>query len=235
MRERESPRGKLGVKKRGELRSRRSSRSTTGEKKNHYFSLSLSCSFISLPPPPQHTTHGDPHLARHRRRPPGPDRHRLLGHRHVHAGAAPGPAALPAPVQGADARGAVDAGAGRRGAFGPVRAGARLGVDVVLGEGGAPAGEHQDGGAGIDRGRERKRRGRERDWNSSSPSQSIDRLFLFVRPLDLLSTPSKKKKTQIQVSKPAAQAAVDAKGSYGAGVGEEWLGWMPVMWALRLV
>ena len=45
----------------------------------------------------------------------------------------------------------------------------------------------------------------------------------------------KKKKTQIPVSKPAAQAAVDAKGSYGAGVGEEWLGWMPVMWALRLV
>ena len=38
-----------------------------------------------------------------------------------------------------------------------------------------------------------------------------------------------------QVSKPAAQAAVDAKGSYGVGVGEEWIGWMPVMWALRLV
>ena len=38
-----------------------------------------------------------------------------------------------------------------------------------------------------------------------------------------------------QASRPAAQAAVAAKGSYGVGVGEEWMGWMAVIWALRMV
>ena len=32
---------------------------------------------------------------------------------------------------------------------------------------------------------------------------------------------------------PAARAAVAAKGSYGCGAGEEMMGWLPVLWALR--
>jgi len=35
------------------------------------------------------------------------------------------------------------------------------------------------------------------------------------------------------VSKEAAQAAEAAKGSYGVGIGEEWMCWLPVTWALR--
>lgn len=62
---------------------------------------------------------------------------------------------------------------------------------------------------------------------------------LFIIDLFFPLTPffSSKTNRQLsnQVSKPAAQAAVEAKGSYGVGVGEEWIGWMPVMWALRLV
>lgn len=38
-----------------------------------------------------------------------------------------------------------------------------------------------------------------------------------------------------QVSRPAAEAATNAKGSYGVGCGEEWMGWMAVIWALRVV
>ncbi|GMH35791.1 hypothetical protein BSKO_03659 [Bryopsis sp. KO-2023] len=37
----------------------------------------------------------------------------------------------------------------------------------------------------------------------------------------------------IQVSRRAAQAAVQAHGSYGSGCGEEWLGWLPVVMGLR--
>ena len=38
---------------------------------------------------------------------------------------------------------------------------------------------------------------------------------------------------QAQVSKEAAEAAEAAKGSYGFGIGEEWLTWLPVTWGLR--
>ena len=59
--------------------------------------------------------------------------------------------------------------------------------------------------------------------------------FPSTSTLSSLNAPQNKPKLKSQVSKPAAQAAVDAKGSYGTGAGEEWIGWMPVMWALRLV
>ena len=36
-----------------------------------------------------------------------------------------------------------------------------------------------------------------------------------------------------QVSKEGAEAAEAAKGSYGFGIGEEWLCWLPVTWGLR--
>ncbi|KAK9835218.1 hypothetical protein WJX81_006473 [Elliptochloris bilobata] len=40
-------------------------------------------------------------------------------------------------------------------------------------------------------------------------------------------------KTTIAVSKEAAEAAEAAKGSYGFGIGEEWMCWLPVTWGLR--
>lgn len=36
-----------------------------------------------------------------------------------------------------------------------------------------------------------------------------------------------------QVSREAGEAATAAKGSYGTGIGEEWMAWLPVAWALR--
>ncbi len=36
-----------------------------------------------------------------------------------------------------------------------------------------------------------------------------------------------------QVSKEAGAAATAAKGSYGCGIGEEWMAWLPVAWGLR--
>lgn len=36
-----------------------------------------------------------------------------------------------------------------------------------------------------------------------------------------------------QVSKEAGEAATAAKGSYGNGIGEEWMAWLPVAWAVR--
>ena len=36
-----------------------------------------------------------------------------------------------------------------------------------------------------------------------------------------------------QVSKEGAEAAEAAKGSYGFGIGEEWVSWLPVTWGLR--
>lgn len=38
---------------------------------------------------------------------------------------------------------------------------------------------------------------------------------------------------RVQVSKEAAEAAEAAKGSYGFGIGEEWMAWLPVAWGLR--
>ena len=38
---------------------------------------------------------------------------------------------------------------------------------------------------------------------------------------------------RVQVSKEGAEAAEAAKGSYGFGIGEEWLCWLPVTWGLR--
>ena len=37
----------------------------------------------------------------------------------------------------------------------------------------------------------------------------------------------------LQVSKDAGEAATAAKGSYGTGIGEEWMAWLPVAWAIR--
>lgn len=37
----------------------------------------------------------------------------------------------------------------------------------------------------------------------------------------------------LQVSKEAGEAATGAKGSYGTGIGEEWMAWLPVAWAIR--
>ena len=36
-----------------------------------------------------------------------------------------------------------------------------------------------------------------------------------------------------QVSREAGAAAAAAKGSYGVGIGEEWMAWLPVAWGLR--
>lgn len=36
-----------------------------------------------------------------------------------------------------------------------------------------------------------------------------------------------------QVSKEAGEAATAAKGSYGTGIGEEWMAWLPVAWGIR--
>ncbi len=36
-----------------------------------------------------------------------------------------------------------------------------------------------------------------------------------------------------QVSKAAGEAATAAKGSYGTGIGEEWMAWLPVAWGIR--
>ena len=41
--------------------------------------------------------------------------------------------------------------------------------------------------------------------------------------------------TTVAASRAGAEAAVSAKGSYGTGCGEEWVGWMAVVWALRVV
>ncbi|BDA42382.1 hypothetical protein COCOBI_03-2690 [Coccomyxa sp. Obi] len=40
-------------------------------------------------------------------------------------------------------------------------------------------------------------------------------------------------KSVIEVSKEAGEAATAAKGSYGTGIGEEWMAWLPVAWAIR--
>ena len=37
----------------------------------------------------------------------------------------------------------------------------------------------------------------------------------------------------VQVAEPAAKAAEKAKGSYGAGHGEELLMWLPIIWGIR--
>ncbi len=37
----------------------------------------------------------------------------------------------------------------------------------------------------------------------------------------------------MQISKEAAEVAVKAKGSYGYGLGEEWMVWLVVVWILR--
>ena len=47
--------------------------------------------------------------------------------------------------------------------------------------------------------------------------------------------PSHPTHTPPQASRPAAEAATAAKGSYGVGCGEEWMVWMAVIWALRVV
>ena len=35
------------------------------------------------------------------------------------------------------------------------------------------------------------------------------------------------------MSKEAGEAATAAKGSYGTGIGEEWMAWLPVAWGIR--